>query len=204
MGLHQLDALQPATLEIREVEAIVEGQHRAAAAPQRQRANMVLARAAGATNSAAARRFATTDATVGKWRQRFVARRIEGLHDELRPGKRARSTTSASRRFSTRHCTPGPRMAPPHWSVRDWAAETGIAKTSVHRLLQAFGLQPHRRDSFKLSSDPFFIEKLRDVVGLYLNPPDKARVLCLDEKTRSRRSSAPSRCCRWASATSRA
>ncbi len=87
-----------------------------------------------------------------------------------------------------------------HWSIRRLAAETGISKTSVHRLLQVFRLQPHRRDTFKLSTDPFFIEKLRDVVGLYLDP-DKALVLCVDEKTTSRRWSAPSRCCRWASAT---
>ena len=76
-----------------------------------------------------------------------------------------------------------PKDGATHWSVRGLAAETGIAKTSVHRFLQAFGLQPHRRDSFKLSTDPFFIEKLRDVVGLYLDPPDKALVLCVDEKS---------------------
>ena len=145
-----------------------------------RRANMVLACAAGATNSAVARRFGTTNATVGKWRQRFVARRIEGLHDELRPGK-PRSIDDeriAALLNTTLHARP--KDGTTHWGVRGLAAETGIAKTSVHRFLQAFGLQPHRRDSFKLSTDPFFIEKLRDVVGLYLNPPDKALVLCLD------------------------
>jgi putative transposase len=148
-----------------------------------RRANMVLACAMGATNSAVARRFATTDATVGKWRRRFVARRIEGLHDELRPGK-PRSIDDeriAELLNTTLHAKP--KDGATHWRVRGLAAETGIAKTSVHRFLQAFGLQPHRRDSFKLSTDPFFIEKLRDVVGLYLNPPDKALVLCLDEKS---------------------
>ena len=84
------------------------------------------------------------------------------------------------------------------------AAETGIAKTSVHRFLQAFWLQPHRRDSFKLSTDPFFIEKLRDVVGLYLNPPGKALVLCLDEKSQIQALERTQPFCRWASATSRA
>jgi transposase len=148
-----------------------------------RRAHMVLACAAGATNSAVARHFATTNATVGKWRRRFVARRIEGLHDELRPGK-PRSIDDeriAALLNTTLHARP--KDGATHWSVRGLAAETGIAKTSVHRFLQAFGLQPHRRDSFKLSTDPFFIEKLRDVVGLYLNPPDKALVLCLDEKS---------------------
>lgn len=147
-----------------------------------RRADMVLA-CAGATNTAVARRFATTDATVGKWRRRFVARRIEGLHDELRPGK-PRSIDDeriAALLNTTLHARP--KDGATHWSVRGLAAETGIAKTSVHRFLQAFGLQPHRRDNFKLSTDPFFIEKLRDVVGLYLNPPDKALVLCLDEKS---------------------
>jgi putative transposase len=148
-----------------------------------RRAHMVLACAAGATNTAVARRFATTNATVGKWRRRFVARRIEGLHDELRPGK-PRSIDDeriAELLNTTLHARP--KDGATHWSVRGLAAETGIAKTSVHRFLQAFGLQPHRRDSFKLSTDPFFIEKLRDVVGLYLNPPDKALVLCLDKKS---------------------
>ena len=148
-----------------------------------RRADLVLACAAGATNSAVARRFGTTNATVGKWRRRFIARRIEGLHDELRPGK-PRSIDDeriAALLNTTLHAKP--KDGATHWSVRGLAAETGIAKTSVHRFLQAFGLQPHRRDSFKLSTDPFFIEKLRDVVGLYLNPPDKALVLCLDEKS---------------------
>jgi putative transposase len=148
-----------------------------------RRATMVLACAAGATNSAVARRFATTAATVGKWRRRFVARRVEGLHDELRPGK-PRSIDDeriAELLNTTLHARPNDGAT--HWSVRGLAAETGIAKTSVHRFLQAFGLQPHRRDSFKLSTDPFFIEKLRDVVGLYLHPPDNALVLCLDEKS---------------------
>jgi hypothetical protein len=117
---------------------------------------------------------------------------------------RARSTTSASRSLLATTLHRRPEDGATHWSVRGLAAETGISKTSVHRFLQTFGLRPHRRDSFKLSTDPFFIEKLRDVVGLYLDPPDKALVLCVDEKSQFRRWSAPSRCCHWASATSRA
>jgi transposase len=150
-----------------------------------RRANMVLACAMRATNTTVAQRFGTTNATVGKWRRRFVARRTEGLHDELRPGK-PRSIDDeriAALLNTTLHARPKDCDGATHWSVRGLVAETGIAKTSVHRSLQAFGLQPHRRDSFKLSTDPFFIEKLRDVVGLYLNPPDKALVLCLDEKS---------------------
>ena len=84
------------------------------------------------------------------------------------------------------------------------AAETGISKSSVQRYLQLFGLQPHRSETFKLSTDPFFVEKLRDVVGLYLSPPDKALVLCVDEKSQSRRWSARNRCCRWGWAMSKA
>jgi AraC-like DNA-binding protein len=83
-----------------------------------------------------------------------------------------------------------------HWSVRAIAKETGITKSTVHRLFQLFGLQPHRTRSFKLSTDPFFVEKLRDVVGLYLNPPDKTVVLCVDEKSQIRPSNAPSPCFR--------
>lgn len=148
-----------------------------------QRANIVLACAAGATNSAVAQRFGTTNATVGKWRRRFVARRIAGLDDELRPGKPRSIDDERIAELLTTTLHHRPKDGATHWSVRGLAAETGIAKTSVHRLLQAFGLQPHRRDSFKLSTDPFFIEKLRDVVGLYLDPPDKALVLCVDEKS---------------------
>jgi putative transposase len=148
-----------------------------------QRASIVLACAAGATNSAVAQRFGTTNATVGKWRRRFVVRRIAGLDDELRPGKPRSIDDERIAELLTTTLHHRPKNGATHWSVRGLAAETGIAKTSVHRFLQAFGLQPHRRDSFKLSTDPFFIEKLRDVVGLYLDPPDKALVLCVDEKS---------------------
>src|SRR6188472_2488263 len=128
-----------------------------------QRANLILASGEGAANSAVAKRFGVTNATVGKWRQRFLVQRIAGL-----------LTTTLHHK---------PKDGGTHWSVRGLAAETGISKTSVHRFLQVFGLQPHRQDTFKLSTDPFFVEKLRDVVGLYLDPPDKALVLCVDEKS---------------------
>jgi len=148
-----------------------------------RRASMVLACAEGATNRAVAQRFGTTNATVGKWRRRFVADRIAGLHDELRPGKPRSIDDERIADLLTTTLHHKPKDGATHWSVRGLAAETGISKTSVHRFLQAFRLQPHRRDTFKLSSDPFFIEKLRNVVGLYLDPPDKALVLCVDEKS---------------------
>jgi len=147
------------------------------------RAKFVLACAAGEPNSAIATRFATSNATVGKWRRRFIERRMAGLYDELRPGK-PRSIADervAALINTTLHTKPASGAT--HWSVRTLAAETGISATSVHRYFKLFGLQPHRTEHFKLSTDPFFIEKLRDVVGLYLNPPDKALVLCVDEKS---------------------
>src|ERR671918_1103893 len=148
-----------------------------------QRASLVLACADGVPNSAVAKRFGVTKATVGKWRRRFVEQRIAGLHDELRPGKPRSIDDERIAGLLTTTLHQKPKDGATHWSVRGLAAETGISKTSVHRFLQVFGLQPHRQDTFKLSTDPFFVEKLRDVVGLYLDPPDKALVLCVDEKS---------------------
>jgi len=135
-----------------------------------------------APNSEVARALSTHPATVGKWRNRFIAQRLSGLHDEWRPGK---PRTIDDERLAelihkTLHSKPA---AGTHWSVREIAQETKISKSSVHRFFQLFGLQPHRQETFKLSSDPFFIEKVRDVVGLYLSPPDNAIVLCVDEKS---------------------
>jgi putative transposase len=147
------------------------------------RAKFVLACAAGEANSSIAKRFETTNATVGKWRRRFIEARIAGLYDELRPGKpRSIGDEQIATLINTTLHTK-PANGATHWSVRTLAAETGISGTSVHRYVKLFGLQPHRTEHFKLSTDPFFIEKLRDVVGLYLNPPDNALVLCVDEKS---------------------
>jgi putative transposase len=147
------------------------------------RAKLVLACAAGTANSIVAERHGVTPATVGKWRRRFIERRITGLHDELRPGqpRTVDDERLATLINTTLHQQPGDGST--HWTIRGVAAETGISKTSVHRYLRLFGVAPHRNESFKLSTDPFFIEKLRDVVGLYLNPPDNALVLCVDEKS---------------------
>src|SRR3954447_7110574 len=147
------------------------------------RAKFVLACAAGEPNSSVATRFGTTNATVGKWRARFLERRISGLYDELRAGKPRSIDDERIAELINKTLHTKPASGATHWSVRSIAAETGISGTSVHRYFKLFGLQPHRSESFKLSTDAFFIEKLRDVVGLYLNPPQNALVLCVDEKS---------------------
>ena len=147
------------------------------------RARIVLSSADGELNSAIAERLKLTKATVGKWRARFIERRIPGLYDDVRPGKpRTIDDERVAKLINTTVHTK-PADGSTHWSVRSVAAETGISKTSVARYFQLFGLQPHRTEGFKLSNDPFFIEKLRDVVGLYLSPPDNALVICVDEKS---------------------
>ncbi|AQV94502.1 IS630 family transposase [Cupriavidus necator] len=147
------------------------------------RARIVLAAATGEPNSEIAKRLQLTRATVGKWRARFLERRINGLYDELRPGKpRTIDDERVAELIKTTLHTK-PAGGSTHWSVRAVAAETSISPTSVHRYFKLLGLQPHRSETFKLSTDAFFIEKLRDVVGLYLNPPENALVLCVDEKS---------------------
>jgi putative transposase len=146
------------------------------------RARLVLWSAQGQSNSQIARRLHWRNATVGKWRQRFVEHRVPGLYDESRPG-RPRSIDDEQVAALLKRTLSHKPAAATHWSVREAADASGISKSTVHRLFQTFGLQPHRSRSFKLSTDPFFIEKVRDIVGLYLNPPDHALVLCVDEKS---------------------
>jgi putative transposase len=124
-----------------------------------------------------------TKTTVGKWRTRFIERRIPGLYDDVRPGKQRTIDDELVAHLIKTTLHTKPANGSTHLSVRTVAAETGISKTSVARYFQLFGLQPHRTEGFKLSNDPFFIEKLRDVVGLYLSPPDNALVICVDEKS---------------------
>lgn len=147
------------------------------------RARIVLSSAEGEANNSIAQRLKLTNATVGKWRRRFIERRIAGLYDDVRPGKpRTIDDESVAQLIrTTLHTKPADGAT--HWSVRSVAAETRISKSSVQRYFRLFGLQPHRTEGFKLSNDPFFIEKLRDVVGLYLSPPDNALVICVDEKS---------------------
>ena len=147
------------------------------------RARIVLSSADGEANSSIAERLELGKATVGKWRTRFIERRVAGLYDDVRPGppRTIDDERVAGLIKTTLHTKPANGST--HWSVRSVAAETGISKSSVQRYFQLFGLQPHRSESFKLSNDPFFVEKLRDVVGLYLSPPENALVLCVDEKS---------------------
>jgi len=147
-----------------------------------RRVRIVLMAADRMTNKAIAEKVGVSAVTVGKWRTRFLEQGLEGLHDEPRPG-RPRSIGDAKVAMLIRKTLQSKPKGGTHWSVRSIAEETGISKSTVHRIWRAFGLQPHRQRHFKLSTDPFFIEKVRDIVGLYLNPPDKAMVLCVDEKS---------------------
>lgn len=146
------------------------------------RARLVLWSSEGISNSEIATRLEWTNATVGKWRRRFMERRLPGLYDELRPG-RPRSIEDERIAALLKRTIGSKPKAATHWTVRDAAQASGISKSTVHRLFQAFAVQPHRTRTFKLSNDPFFVEKVRDIVGLYLNPPDHALVLCVDEKS---------------------
>jgi putative transposase len=120
--------------------------------------------------------------TVGKWRKRYIEFGIEGLHDELRSGRpRSYEDEQVAEVINRALKTEPPDGT--HWSVRTMAEETGVSKSTVQRWFTLFGVQPHRQRHFKLSTDPFFVEKVRDIVGLYLNPPDHAMVLCVDEKS---------------------
>jgi transposase len=146
------------------------------------RARIILACGVGKTNTAVAQELLVTGATVGKWRRRFGEQRLAGLLDEPRPGAPRTVDDAAVERVVALTLESRPRDAT-HWSTRSMAAEVGLSKNTVQRIWHAIGLQPHRTESFKLSSDPLFIEKVRDIVGLYLSPPERALVLCVDEKS---------------------
>jgi transposase len=145
------------------------------------RARIVLACADEPSNKAVAQRLGVCGATVGTWRNRFVARRLEGLADEPRPGAPRTVTDARVEQVVTKTLESKPTNAT-HWSTRGMAEASGMSQATVGRIWRAFGLKPHRADTFKLSTDPYFVEKVRDVVGLYLSPPERAIVLCVDEK----------------------
>lgn len=146
------------------------------------RFRIILLAANGLSNMEISERVGLSRASVGKWRKRYVENGLEGLHDELRPG-RPRSV-SDEKVAELIHKTLKTRPeGSTHWSTRAMAGETGVSHMTVCRVWRAFGLRPHLRDTFKLSTDPFFVEKVRDIVGLYLNPPENALVLCVDEKS---------------------
>jgi len=147
-----------------------------------QRARIVLACGDGLTDVAVTQRLGTARATVKKWRERFVAYGIDGLYDEPRPG-RPRSITDEQIAALLQTVVQTKPESATHWSCRALAQETGLSKSTVQRVNHLFGLKPHRHRDFKLSTDPLFTDKVRDIVGLYLNPPDGALVLCVDEKS---------------------
>jgi putative transposase len=147
-----------------------------------RRARIVLMAAEGKTNTAIAAKLGLTGATVGMWRARYLAEGLQGLYGEARPG-RPRSVSDEQVAALVRKTLRKRPTHATHWTVRTMAAETRLSPATVCRIWRAFGLQPHRQRHFKLSTDPFFVEKVRDIVGLYLNPPDKAMVLCVDEKS---------------------
>lgn len=145
------------------------------------RAKIVLAAAEGASNLAVASRVRCSNVTVGKWRQRFVQQRVQGLYDEPRPGAPRHISDEAVEALIVRTLETKPKGRT-HWSTRKMAEKAGISFASVGRIWRAFGLQPHLVLGFKISDDPLFVEKVRDIVGLYMNPPDHAVVFSFDEK----------------------
>src|SRR5213596_3326442 len=146
------------------------------------RARLVLLAAEGMANKAIADKLDLSQQSVSMWRQRFLKQGLRGLHDELRPG-RPRSVSDEKVAHLVRRTLATQPKDGTHWTVRTMAKHARLSAPTVHRIWHAFGLQPQRQRHFKLSPDPFFIEKVRDIVGLYLHPPDKAMVLCVDEKS---------------------
>lgn len=146
------------------------------------RARVVLLAADGVSNTEIAERLGLSKPTVGIWRDRYRTQRLAGLYDEPRPGGPRSIEDEQVATLLRKTLKTKPRNGT-HWSCRSIAAETKLSKSTVQRVWKAFGLQPHRQKHFKISTDPFFVEKVRDIVGLYLNPPDHAVVLCVDEKS---------------------
>ena len=146
------------------------------------RSRIVLAAAEGLKNTEIAERLEINRAMAAKWRSRFAEHRLDGLTDEPRPGRPRTITDEQVDAVITTTLESTPKDAT-HWSTRSMAKEVGLTQTAVSRIWRAFGLQPHRQDTFKLSRDPLFVDKVHDIVRLYLNPPERAVVLCVDEKS---------------------
>jgi transposase len=146
------------------------------------RSRIVLLAADGLGNTEIARELGIHRNVAGKWRSRFLAHRLDGLTDEPRPGRPRTISDEQVEEVVIKTLESTPRDAT-HWSTRSMAREVGLTQSAVQRIWKAFGLQPHRQETWKLSKDPLFIEKVRDVVGLYLNPPERAVVFCVDEKS---------------------
>jgi len=145
-----------------------------------QRSRIVLLAAEGLTNTEIAERLGVSRNMAMTWRSRFAEQRLDGLLDEPRPGRPRTVTDDKVEEVIVRTLETAPKDAT-HWSTRSMAREVGLTQSAVLRIWKAFGLQPHRTETWKLSKDPQFIAKVRDVVGLYLNPPERAVVLCVDE-----------------------
>ena len=176
-----LPPLELSQAEISELEKVL----KSPSSPQglAQRARIVLACQNGGSNADLAAKLGVAHVTVGKWRTRYMESGITGLNDALRPGRPRSHEDEKVMQMINLALETKPKDGSTHWTVRRLAGETGVSKSTVHRWLQTFCLQPHRHRTFQLSNDPCFVEKVRDVVGLYLDPPDNALVLCVDEKT---------------------
>ncbi|MDX0519308.1 IS630 family transposase [Sinorhizobium medicae] len=146
------------------------------------RCRMILLCAEGLQSKEVGAQLGVHEHTVGKWRRRFVKDRIEGLTDEYRPGRPRTVSDAQVAEVIERTLNSTPKDAT-HWSIRSMSAEMGLSHTTIRRIWAAFGLQPHRSETFKLSTDPLFVDKVHDIVGLYLSPPNRAIVLCVDEKS---------------------
>jgi transposase len=174
---------QPLILTEEEQDRLQSLAHRARSQPLlARRARLVLACAEGLDNKTVARKVRASLGMVGKWRSRFLKARLEGLYDEPRPGTPRKVSDARVEQVVIQTLESTPR-GETHWSTRGLAKATGLSRMTISRIWRAFGLQPHRIDIFKLSPDPLLIEKVRDIVGLYMNPPDHALVFCVDEKS---------------------
>ena len=175
--------IPPMTLSVEERESLVRWSRRGKTSQALAlRARIILACAEGGTNTEVAEEVRVIPETVGKWRSRFLKQRLDGLLDEPRPGTPRKLSDDDVETVLTKTLESTPKDAT-HWSTRSLAKACGLSHSSVHRIWRAFALAPHRTETFKLSKDPLFIEKVRDIVGLYLDPPDKAMVFCVDEKS---------------------
>jgi transposase len=174
---------QPLVLNENEQARLESMAHRGRSQPLlARRARVVLACGQGLDNQAVARKLRCSLGMVVKWRARFLKARLEGLYDEPRPGAPRKVSDEDVERVVIQTLESTPR-GQTHWSTRELAKATGLSRMTISRIWHAFGLQPHRSETFKLSPDPQLVEKVRDIVGLYLNPPDHAMVLCVDEKS---------------------
>lgn len=174
---------QSLVLTEEEQERLKSMAHRARHQPAlARRARVVSACAEGLDNKSVAKKLRCSLGMVGKWRSRFLKTRLAGLYDEPRPGAPRKVNDEQVEQVVIRTLESTPR-GQTHWSTRELAKATGLSRMTISRIWHAFGLQPHRTETFKLSPDPLLIEKVRDIVGLYMNPPDHALVFCVDEKS---------------------